>query len=51
MWLALERAILPPDRVHAWTTRTRSEVVDGLSQEPEMRRRHSDYYAYELFVV
>jgi len=26
-------------------------VLDQLAQEPEMHRRHSDYYAYEFFVV
>jgi len=26
-------------------------VLDHLAQEPEMHRRHSDYYAYEFFVV
>jgi hypothetical protein len=24
---------------------------DQLAQEPEMHRRHSDYYAYEFFVA
>ncbi len=26
-------------------------VLEQLAHEPEMHRRHSDYYAYELFVV
>ena len=26
-------------------------VLDQLAQEPEMHRRHSDYYAYEFFVI
>jgi SAM-dependent methyltransferase len=26
-------------------------VLDQLAQEPEMHRRHSDYYAYEFFVA
>ena len=26
-------------------------VLDQLAQEPAMHRRHSDYYAYEFFVV
>lgn len=26
-------------------------VLDQLAQEPEMHRRHSDYYAYEFFVT
>lgn len=26
-------------------------VLDQLAQEPEMHRRHSEYYAYEFFVV
>jgi len=26
-------------------------VLDRLAQEPEMHRRHSDYYAYEFFVA
>lgn len=26
-------------------------VLDQLAQEPEMHRRHSDYYGYEFFVV
>lgn len=26
-------------------------VLDQLAQEPEMHQRHSDYYAYEFFVV
>jgi hypothetical protein len=25
-------------------------VLDQIAQEPEMHRRHSDYYAYEFFV-
>ena len=27
------------------------EVLDALAQEPEMHRKHADYYAYELFVA
>jgi SAM-dependent methyltransferase len=27
------------------------EVLGQLAQEPEMHRKHSDYYAYEFFVV
>ena len=26
-------------------------VLDQLAREPEMHRRHSDYYAYEFFVA
>lgn len=26
-------------------------VLDEIAREPDMHRRHSDYYAYELFVV
>jgi hypothetical protein len=26
-------------------------VLDQLAREPEMHRRHSEYYAYEFFVV
>jgi SAM-dependent methyltransferase len=26
-------------------------VLDGLAKEPEMHRRHSEYYAYEFFVA
>jgi hypothetical protein len=26
-------------------------VLDQLAQEPEMHRRHSDFYAYEFFVA
>lgn len=26
-------------------------ILDQIAQEPEMHRRHSDYYAYECFVV
>lgn len=28
-----------------------SAVLDQLAEEPEMHRRHSDYYAYEFFVA
>jgi SAM-dependent methyltransferase len=27
------------------------DVLDQIAQEPEMHRRHSDYYAYEFFVL
>lgn len=27
------------------------DILDRLAEEPEMHRRHSDFYAYELFVV
>ena len=26
-------------------------VLDQLAEEPEMHRRHSDFYAYEFFVA
>ena len=26
-------------------------VLDQIAQEPEMHRRHSDYYAYEFFIA
>ncbi len=28
-----------------------SAILDKLAEEPEMHRRHSDYYAYEFFVA
>lgn len=28
-----------------------SAILDRLAEEPEMHRRHSDYYAYEFFVA
>jgi len=28
-----------------------SAILDKLAEEPEVHRRHSDYYAYEFFVA